>query len=64
MNLTLQEILDRLRNIESDATDAYYQIPDTDENENARGYSDGLRYEISNLIEQVEEMNNQGYTIS
>ena len=64
MKLTLQEILNKLRNIESSAMDAYYQIPDTNENENARSYSDGVRYEINNLIEEIETINNQGYTIS
>lgn len=64
MRLTLQEILNKLRNIESSAMNAYYQIPETDENENARSYSDGVRYEINKLIEEVKEINNQGYTIS
>jgi len=64
MKITLQEILNKLRNIESSAMDAYYQIPETEENETARSYSDGVRYEINNLIEEVEKINNQGYTIS
>jgi len=64
MKLTLQEILDKLRNIEKSAMDSYYQIPETEENETARSYSDGVRYEINNLIEEVEKINNQGYTIS
>ena len=64
MNLTLQQILDKLRELQGSAMDAYYQIPETDENEDARSTSDMVRYEINNLIEEVEKIKNQGYTIS
>jgi hypothetical protein len=62
--MTLQEILDRLRELETSSMNAYYQIPETEENEEARSSSDMVRYEINNLIEEVEKINNQGYTIS
>jgi len=62
MKLTLQQILDKLRILQLSAMDAYYQIPDTDEN--GRYYVDTLRGEIDKLTSEVEKINNQGYTIS
>ena len=64
MNLTLQEILDKLRNIASTSVDTYYSIPQTEENSDARYHSDLLRGEIEELVTEVETINNQGYTIS
>lgn len=64
MKITLQEILDKLRELQGSATDAYYQVPETDENENARSYVDKLRYEIDMLTIEVEKINKEGYTIS
>lgn len=64
MKITLQEILDKLRELQGSATDAYYQVPETESNENARSYVDKLRYEIDILTIEVEKINKEGYTIS
>ena len=63
MKITLQEILDKLREIESSVGNAYHTTPEYQAN------SDGLYYMneedtlVKELVTEVDKLNKQGHTI-
>lgn len=64
MRLTLQEILDKLRNIHDSCTNAYNTTPEYQANSDGLYYMDEAQNLVQDLIQEVKKINNQGYTIS
>ena len=50
----LQDILDKLIEIESQLDDAYYSLPEYNANTDSRSYIDGARCDVYNLKDDIE----------
>jgi hypothetical protein len=64
MKLTLQEIVDKLRNIHDSCTNAYNTTPEYQANSDGLYYMDEAQNLVQDLIHEIKKINNQGYTIS
>ena len=50
----LQDILDKLIEIESQLDDAYYSLPEYNANTDSQGYIDGARCDVYSLKDDIE----------
>ena len=50
----LQDILDKLIEIESQLDDAYYSLPEYNANTDSQSYIDGARCDVYNLKDDIE----------
>ncbi|MAR77533.1 MAG: hypothetical protein CMD43_01150 [Gammaproteobacteria bacterium] len=63
MKLTLQEIVDKLRDIEGSVSNAYHTTPEYKANSDGLYYMNEADTLISKLLSEVEKLNKQGHTI-
>jgi hypothetical protein len=63
MKITLQEILDKLREIESSVGNAYHTTPEYQANSDGLYYMNEADTLISKLLSEVEKLNKRGHTI-
>ena len=63
MKLTLQEIVDKLRNIHDSCTNAYNTTPEYQANSDGLYYMNEADTLISKLLSEVEKLNKRGHTI-
>lgn len=64
MKITLQEILNKLRDIEGSISNAYHTTPEYKTNSDGLYYMNEADTLVKELVTEVEKINNQGYTIS
>ena len=63
MKITLQEILDKLREIESSVGNAYHTTPEYQANSDGLYYMDEAQNLVQELLTEVEKINKRGHTI-
>lgn len=63
MKITLQEILDKLREIESSVGNAYHTTPEYQANSDGLYYMDEAQNLVQELLIEVEKINKRGHTI-
>jgi hypothetical protein len=63
MKLTLQEIVDKLRDIEGSVSNAYHTTPEYKTNSDGLYYMDEAQTLVSKLLSEVEKINKEGHTI-
>ena len=63
MKITLQEILDKLREIESSVGNAYHTTPEYQANSDGLYYMDEAQNLVQDLLIEVEKINKRGHTI-
>ena len=63
MKITLQEILDKLREIESSVGNAYHTTPEYQANSDGLYYMDEADTLVKELVTEVDKLNKQGHTI-
>ena len=63
MKLTLQEIVDKLRNIHDSCTNAYHTTPEYQANSDGLYYMDEAQNLVQDLLIEVEKINKRGHTI-
>ena len=63
MKVTLQEILDKLRDIEGSCSNAYNTTPDYQANSDGKYYMNEAQDLVIELGSIVEKLNKQGHTI-
>lgn len=63
MKITLQEILDKLRDIEGSVSNAYHTTPDYQANSDGKYYMNEAETLVRDLVSKVEKLNKEGHTI-
>ena len=63
MKITLQEILDKLRDIGGSCSNAYNTTPDYQANSDGKYYMNEAQDLVVELISVVDKLNKQGHTI-
>ena len=63
MKITLQEILDKLRDIEGSCSNAYNTTPDYQANSDGKYYMNEAETLVRDLVSKVEKLNKEGHTI-
>tara|TARA_R100000030_G_C3221666_1_gene116077 strand:+ start:218 stop:412 length:195 start_codon:yes stop_codon:yes gene_type:complete len=63
MKITLQEILDKLREIESSVGNAYHTTPEYQANSDGLYYMNEADTLVKELVTEVDKLNKQGHTI-
>ena len=63
MKITLQEILDKLREIESSVGNAYHTTPEYQANSDGLYYMNEAETLVKELVTEVDKLNKQGDTI-
>lgn len=63
MKITLQEILDKLRDIEGSVSNAYNTTPDYQANSDGKYYMNEAETLVRDLVSKVEKLNKEGHTI-
>ena len=63
MKLTLQEIVNKLRNIHDSCTNAYNTTPEYQANSDGLYYMDEAQNLVQDLLIEVEKINKEGHTI-
>ena len=63
MKLTLQEIVNKLRNIHDSFTNAYNTTPEYQANSDGLYYMDEAQNLVQDLLIEVEKINKEGHTI-
>tara|TARA_B100000902_G_scaffold5722_1_gene7475 strand:+ start:524 stop:718 length:195 start_codon:yes stop_codon:yes gene_type:complete len=63
MKLTLQEIVDKLRDIEGSVSNAYHTTPEYKTNSDGLYYMNEAQTLVSELLLKVEKINKEGHTI-
>tara|TARA_Y100001973_G_C5197208_1_gene335063 strand:- start:1579 stop:1773 length:195 start_codon:yes stop_codon:yes gene_type:complete len=63
MKITLQEILDKLREIESSVGNAYHTTPEYQANSDGLYYMNEAETLVKELVTEVDKLNKQGHTI-
>ncbi len=63
MKITLQEILDKLRDIEGSISNAYHTTPEYKTNSDGLYYMNEAETLVKELVTEVDKLNKQGHTI-
>ena len=63
MKITLQEILDKLRDIEGSVSNAYHTTPEYKSNSDGLYYMNEAETLVRDLVSKVEKLNKEGHTI-
>ena len=63
MKLTLQEIVNKLRDIEGSISNAYHTTPEYKANSDGLYYMDEAQNLVQELLIEVEKINKRGHTI-
>ena len=63
MKLTLQEIVNKLRNKHDSCTNAYNTTPEYQANSDGLYYMDEAQNLVQDLLIEVEKINKEGHTI-
>tara|TARA_B100001939_G_C16924969_1_gene611148 strand:- start:389 stop:583 length:195 start_codon:yes stop_codon:yes gene_type:complete len=63
MKITLQEILDKLRDIEGSISNAYHTTPEYKTNSDGLYYMNEADTLVKELVTEVDKLNKQGHTI-
>ena len=63
MKITLQEILDKLRDIEGSISNAYHTTPEYKTNSDGLYYMNEADTLVKEVVTEVDKLNKQGHTI-
>ena len=63
MKLTLQEIVNKLRDIEGSISNAYHTTPEYKANSDGLYYMNEADTLVKELVTEVDKLNKQGHTI-
>ena len=63
MKITLQEILDKLRDLEGSISNAYHTTPEYKTNSDGLYYMNEADTLVKELVTEVDKLNKQGHTI-